>query len=98
MPTPTSRPEESTTTAPTAGLGDTNPTPALAKSSALRMCCSSEDGATIILHPVLRWRLRSDRVEDDARERCDRHMDLRARASDGRAVLVARAVFADKKA
>src|ERR1039458_8619943 len=28
-------------TAPTAGLGETRPTPARARSSALRMCCSS---------------------------------------------------------
>ena len=34
-------PEASTTTAPTAGLGETSPTPARARSSALRMCCSS---------------------------------------------------------
>src|ERR1700732_3008317 len=98
MPTPASRPAVSTTTAPTAGLGDTNPTPALAKSSALRMCCSSDGGAAIILQPVLRQRLRSARVEDDPEERCDRRGGRPVRASGGRAVLFERAVFASKKA
>src|SRR5713101_9106189 len=41
VPAPTSWPPASTTTAPTAGLGDTNPTPARANSSVRRMCCSS---------------------------------------------------------
>src|SRR5208337_634217 len=42
--------------------------------------------------------LRSFPAEDDATERCDRHRDLPVRASGGRAVLVALAVAASKKA
>src|SRR6266403_2037625 len=98
MPDPTSRPEESKTTAPTAGLGDTKPMPARASSSALRMCRSSAAAAAVIRLPVPRLRLRFARVEDDARVRCDRHEGLPVRASDGRAALSGRAVFAGKKA
>src|SRR5579859_3944186 len=94
---PSSRPETSTTTAPTAGFGDARPTPDRARSSALRMWCSSDD-TSFILHPVLRPRLHSCPAEADARERCDRHMDLRVRAWGGTAALVAPAVSTSKKA
>src|SRR6266849_8558907 len=74
VPAPTSWPPASTTTAPTAGLGDTNPTPARANSSVRRMCCSS----IVIQEPFHHRDTEKDRFTNCEGENCDARLPHRA--------------------